>query len=197
MKVQEHAASLVPPEADANHPETTTTVTKQAASKTSAAKHTTTVTKKGPHALAGNMSSKALSKLKTAEKTVTGKSQPSNQHGKQLGRPVFKKDEIEDMLVSITNLSVNLLDNGEYKSTLNRDTFYKKTINAFESAILSIVDYDKETAKELNDLYKIRIKDRVDRLASIDSEENYDYIIKSILDEIKSLYDYTENTDEE
>ena len=197
IKIQENAASLVPPEADANHPETTTTVAKTNATATTGAKHVTTVTKKGPHALPGNMSSKALSKLKTAEKKVTGKSQPSNQHGKQLARPVFKKDEIEDLIVNVNNLSVNLLEHEEYKSTLNRDTFFKKTINAFESAILSIVDYDKEIANECTELYKIRIKDRVDRLETIDSEENYDYIIKSILDEIRSLYNYTENNDEE
>jgi len=193
IKIQENAAALAP-EQNANQPETTTTVTKQSATKTSGAKTSTTITKKGEHALAGNTSSKALTKLKTAEKKVSGKSQPSNQHGKQLSRPVFKKDEIDDLVTIVDNLSVNLLDNNEYKSNLNRDTFFQKTIKSIENTILSIDDNDNN---ELIELYKIRIKDRVDRLNTIDSKENYDYIITSILDEVRSLYDYTENNYEE
>lgn len=192
IKIQENAAALTPP--DANHPETTTTVTKQAATATSGAKQSTTITKKGPHAVAGN--SKALNKSKKIEKAVTGKSQPSNQYGKQLSRPVFKKDEVDELVTTVDKLSINLLDNDEYKSALNRDTFYKKTMNSFESAILSIVDYDNNVADELKKVFGIRLKDRIDRLETIDSVENYDYIIKSILDEVKSLYDYMENSDE-
>lgn len=143
-------------------------------------------------------SNKAKNASKSSEKSTTSKSQPSNQHGKQLSRPTFKKDMLDENVDYVSYISRTLLSNNNCKSNLNRSTFINKSLDNVKSTILKIVE--SNDTLNYNDVYtkfELRLKDRVNRLATVDSIEKYDYIIKSILDEIKSLDVYLELNDGE
>ncbi len=148
----------------------------------------------GTKAKGSTSSSKTKKTTKKSEKSTTSKSQPSNQHGKQLSRPTFTKD----ILTYADSLAVNLLDSDNYKSKLNRETFSNKLLDNAKSTILLIVENNDElNYDELYNRFRIRLNDRVDRLSTIDSDDKCNYIINSILDEIKMLELYTETSNEE
>jgi len=142
-------------------------------------------------------SSKGNKATKSSEKSTTAKSQPQNQYGKQLSRPKFKKDSIESSVKYIDNLAKNLLDNSNYKSAMNRKTFLTKVYNNVNNAILQLYINDEVMYSKTLKTVMIRITDRVDRLGTIDSDEKYEYIINSIMDEVYSMNTNLELNDEE
>ena len=131
---------------------------------------------------------KANKTKKASENKNKANSRPTNQHGTSTGRPVFKKDDVGNCMNYVANLSDVLLDRGEYKSKMNRNKFMDKAMDSVKSTILKVVESnDSLDYDTLVDRYTLRIKDRLDRLEFIDSDIKFEYITKSILDEIQTL----------
>jgi len=172
-------------------------IDKQADASIKVAKAAPKPTTTGGGAKTNSSGSKAKSATKASENKVKANSQPSNQHGKQLSRPTFKKDCISESVSYIDKIAQTLLDNNNCQSNLNRTTFLNKSLQNAKNTILKIVDNDYDKADEVFKIFKIRFEDRVNRLASIDSQEKYDYVFNSIIDEIKSFELLLEINDEE
>ena len=99
-------------------------------------------------------------------------------------------------LSALSNMGLDL-NNMNYKSKLNRDTFVNKTLEHSKNTILKVVDNDLDKFNEVYNIFKIRLEDRVNRLESINSQEKFDYVVKSIIDETQSLELLLEMNDEE
>ena len=159
------------------------------------------VAKAAPKPAAGGTAakspSKSTSKTKSSEKSTTAKSQPANQHGKQLGRPTFKKDMIDGSIEYAKNIAKTLLNNDSYKSKLNRSTFTNKLSDNLKDTILQLSTNDSTLDSDImHKTIMIRLNDRINRLSNIDSDEKYDYMINSIFDEITDLKNYLEINNE-
>jgi len=135
------------------------------------------------------------SKTAASEKSTTTKSQPTNQYGKQLSRPTFKRD-FENNIEYAKQLSNSLLNNDNYKSPVNRSTFLNKLKLNIKDTILQL-DIDLNDIEYIMKIFEIRITDRLNRLSNVDSDEKFDFIIQSIYDEINNISQVVEINDEE
>jgi hypothetical protein len=186
IKIQENAAKLNQQQQGPNEEDSTTVVKKSA----NGASVSTTTKHSGPAKTeTGNKTTRST------EKQVVAKSRPENQHGKQLSRPTFKKDEIDGYESYINTLSDNLLNNNNYKSKINRDTFKIKVEEKLKHTILKVVD-NIDSFENTMHTFSIRLNDKVNRLENIDSEVKADFVISSIIDEIISVRNSLEINDE-
>lgn len=123
---------------------------------------------------------KAKSTAKASQKSTTSKSQPSNQHGKQLSRPKIKKDSLQELSDYCKGYGEFLFNDSGYKSAISRSKFLDNVSDKIKD---SIKEYMNEAIAFYSEYYH---SDKIS-LSNSMLEDIHTYLIKKVTDSVSRI----------
>lgn len=141
---------------------------------------------------------------KSIENKVKADNNPSNQHGKQVGRPKIVKDLVDDITEYASGLTDVLLLDNAYTSELNRQSFVTKLKNKAELFLndyitksfvviskqlqINNITLSDDFKNELKHKMMLNIDEKIKRFKKIESNDHanikINYTINSLMDDI-------------